>query len=111
MLRINWESPHLDYCSIDAHCGVSRELQYFWQHVKAALGLYLPWLLPVREAQSAVTFWKARRGITGEEKHTRRAKMSSFSDKFSAYTMTELNEILEDDEKLTQMVQAMDEVC
>ena len=37
--------------------------------------------------------------------------MSSFSDKFSAYTMTQLNEILEDDEKLTQMVQEMDEVC
>lgn len=36
--------------------------------------------------------------------------MSSFADKFSAYTMTQLNEILEDDEKLTQMVQEMDEV-
>ena len=37
--------------------------------------------------------------------------MSSFSNKFSAYTMTQLNEILEDDEKLTKMVQEMDEVC
>lgn len=36
--------------------------------------------------------------------------MSSFSNKFSAYTMTQLNEILEDDEKLTKMVQEMDEV-
>lgn len=37
--------------------------------------------------------------------------MSSFSNKFSAYTMTQLNEILEDDEKLTKMVHEMDEVC
>ncbi|XP_078106495.1 VPS37B subunit of ESCRT-I a [Sander vitreus] len=36
--------------------------------------------------------------------------MSSFSNKFSAYTMTQLNEILEDDEKLTKMVQEMDEM-
>ncbi|XP_059192418.1 VPS37B subunit of ESCRT-I a [Centropristis striata] len=36
--------------------------------------------------------------------------MSSFSNKFSAYTMTQLNEILEDDEKLTNMVQEMDEM-
>ncbi|XP_068167754.1 VPS37B subunit of ESCRT-I a [Antennarius striatus] len=36
--------------------------------------------------------------------------MSSFSSKFSAYTMTQLNEFLEDDEKLTQMVQEMDEM-
>ncbi|XP_042276388.1 VPS37B subunit of ESCRT-I a [Thunnus maccoyii] len=36
--------------------------------------------------------------------------MSSFSNKFSAYTMTELNEVLEDDEKLTQMIQEMDEM-
>uniref|UniRef100_A0A8C7XS38 VPS37B subunit of ESCRT-I n=1 Tax=Oryzias sinensis TaxID=183150 RepID=A0A8C7XS38_9TELE len=36
--------------------------------------------------------------------------MSSFSNKFSGYTMTQLNEILEDDEKLTKMVQEMDEV-
>lgn len=70
------------------------------------------WLLPVREAQSAVTIWTARRESTGEEKHTTTAKkMSSFFNKFSAYTMTQLNEILEDDEKLTKMVQEMDEVC
>lgn len=37
--------------------------------------------------------------------------MSSFSNKLSTYTMTQLNEILEDDEKLTKMVQEMDEVC
>ncbi|KAM9360225.1 VPS37B subunit of ESCRT-I a [Symphorus nematophorus] len=36
--------------------------------------------------------------------------MSSFSNKFSGYTMTQLNEILEDDEKLTIMVQEMDEM-
>ncbi|XP_026177950.1 VPS37B subunit of ESCRT-I a [Mastacembelus armatus] len=36
--------------------------------------------------------------------------MSSFSNRFSAYTMTQLNEILEDDEKLTKMVQDMDEM-
>ncbi|XP_023253504.1 vacuolar protein sorting-associated protein 37B [Seriola lalandi dorsalis] len=36
--------------------------------------------------------------------------MSSFSNKFSAYTMTQLNEILEDDDKLTKMVQEMDEM-
>ncbi|KAM3610584.1 uncharacterized protein V6R79_006061 [Siganus canaliculatus] len=36
--------------------------------------------------------------------------MSSFSNKFSAYTMTQLNEILEDDEKLTKMVHEMDEM-
>lgn len=29
---------------------------------------------------------------------------------FSSYTMTQLNEILEDDEKLTKMIQEMDEV-
>lgn len=68
-------------------------------------------VVPVREAQSAVTVWKARRGFTHGEKHTARAKMSSFSNKFSAYTMTQLNEFLEDDEKLLKMVQEMDEVC
>ncbi|XP_074527374.1 VPS37B subunit of ESCRT-I a [Halichoeres trimaculatus] len=36
--------------------------------------------------------------------------MSSFTTKFSEYTMTQLNEILEDDEKLTKMVQEMDEM-
>ncbi len=86
-------------------------LQYFWGPAKAAPGLCLLWLLPVREARSAVTIWKASRGITGEEKRTTRAKMSSFFSKFSAYTMTQLNEMLEDDEKLTKMVHEMDEVC
>ncbi|XP_029961070.1 VPS37B subunit of ESCRT-I a [Salarias fasciatus] len=36
--------------------------------------------------------------------------MSTFSDKFSAYTMAQLHEIIEDDEKLTKMVQEMDEM-
>lgn len=36
--------------------------------------------------------------------------MSSFTSKFSEYTMSQLNEILEDDEKLTNMIQEMDEV-
>ncbi|KAM4616680.1 VPS37B subunit of ESCRT-I a [Polymixia lowei] len=36
--------------------------------------------------------------------------MSSFSSKFSAYTMTQLNELLEDDEKLTKIVQEMEEM-
>ncbi|CAI5651273.1 VPS37B subunit of ESCRT-I a [Oreochromis niloticus] len=36
--------------------------------------------------------------------------MSSFSNKLSGYTMVQLNEILENDEKLTKMVQEMDEI-
>ncbi|KAM3868467.1 VPS37B subunit of ESCRT-I a [Diretmus argenteus] len=36
--------------------------------------------------------------------------MSNFSSKFSAYTMTQLNELLEDDEKLTKIVQEMEEM-
>ncbi|XP_041644028.1 VPS37B subunit of ESCRT-I a [Cheilinus undulatus] len=36
--------------------------------------------------------------------------MSSLNSKFSDYTMTQLNEFLEDDEKLTKMVQEMDEM-
>ncbi|MEQ2200643.1 hypothetical protein XENOCAPTIV_001139 [Xenoophorus captivus] len=36
--------------------------------------------------------------------------MSSFSTKFSGYTMTQLNEFLEDDEKLSVTVQEMDEM-
>ncbi|KAL6113896.1 vps37b [Pungitius sinensis] len=36
--------------------------------------------------------------------------MSSFNSKFDAYSMTQLNEFLEDDEKLSKMVQQMDEV-
>lgn len=36
--------------------------------------------------------------------------MSLFPNKFSAYTMTQLNEFLEDDEKLTKMVLEMEEV-
>ncbi|XP_041856302.1 VPS37B subunit of ESCRT-I a [Melanotaenia boesemani] len=36
--------------------------------------------------------------------------MSSFSNKFSGYTMTQLNEFLEDDDKLTKMIQDMDEM-
>lgn len=66
--------------------------------------------VPVSEAQSAVTVWKARRGTAHGEKGTIRAKMSSLSNNFNVYTMAQLNEILEDDEKLTKMVQEMDEV-
>ncbi|XP_004565850.1 VPS37B subunit of ESCRT-I a [Maylandia zebra] len=36
--------------------------------------------------------------------------MSSFFNKLSGYTLVQLNEILEDDEKLTKMVQEMDEI-
>uniref|UniRef100_A0A1A7X1C6 Vacuolar protein sorting 37 homolog B n=1 Tax=Iconisemion striatum TaxID=60296 RepID=A0A1A7X1C6_9TELE len=36
--------------------------------------------------------------------------MSNFSNKFSEYTMTQLNEFLEDDEKLAKMVHEMDEM-
>ncbi|KAG7490386.1 hypothetical protein JOB18_034461 [Solea senegalensis] len=36
--------------------------------------------------------------------------MSNFSNKFDAHTMTQLNEFLEDDEKLTKMIQEMDEM-
>ncbi|KAM7017890.1 VPS37B subunit of ESCRT-I a [Tautogolabrus adspersus] len=36
--------------------------------------------------------------------------MSDLNTKFSGYTMTQLNEFLEDDEKLTKMVQEMDEM-
>lgn len=36
--------------------------------------------------------------------------MASFNNKFSAYSMTELNEVLEDDEKLSTMVRELDEV-
>ncbi|KAM9392495.1 VPS37B subunit of ESCRT-I a [Pholidichthys leucotaenia] len=36
--------------------------------------------------------------------------MSDFPNKLSAYTMTQLNEFLEDDEKLTKMVQETDEI-
>lgn len=93
-----------------------RVRRHFWRHVKASSGLRHMWLLPVNEAQSAVTIWKARGRIAGEERQNRswrnkREKMTSFSNKFGAYTMTQLNEILEDDEKLTKMVHEMDEVC
>lgn len=36
--------------------------------------------------------------------------MSNFYNMFGAYTMTQLNEMLEDDDKLTKMVYEMDEV-
>ena len=36
--------------------------------------------------------------------------MTTFTPKLSAYTMTQLNELLEDDEKLSNIVQEMDEV-
>lgn len=46
----------------------------------------------------------------GQQKRTTAVKMSLFPNKFSAYTMTQLNEFLEDDEKLTKMVLEMEEV-
>ncbi|XP_057688509.1 VPS37B subunit of ESCRT-I a [Corythoichthys intestinalis] len=36
--------------------------------------------------------------------------MSTFCNKFSEYTLTQLNEFLEDDEKLTKMIREMDEM-
>ncbi|XP_061673499.1 VPS37B subunit of ESCRT-I a [Syngnathoides biaculeatus] len=36
--------------------------------------------------------------------------MSNFSNKFGEYSLTQLNEILEDDEKLTKMIHEMDEM-
>ncbi|TNN42505.1 Vacuolar protein sorting-associated protein 37B [Liparis tanakae] len=36
--------------------------------------------------------------------------MATFNNKFSAYSMTELNEVLEDDEKLSAMVRELDEM-
>lgn len=66
-------------------------------------------VLPEKLSQLSQT--EARRGTVAEEKHTTTVKMSSFSNKFSEYTLTQLNEILEDDEKLTKMIQEMDEVC
>ncbi|XP_028313386.1 VPS37B subunit of ESCRT-I a isoform X2 [Gouania willdenowi] len=35
--------------------------------------------------------------------------MSTLADKFGSYTMTQLNEVLEDDDKLTKMIQDLDE--
>lgn len=68
------------------------------------------WLLPVREARSAVTVGTAKGAKIGQQQQTTTAKMSAFTNKFSAYTKTQLNEILEDDEKLTKMVLEMEEV-
>lgn len=36
--------------------------------------------------------------------------MAEFTDKFSSFTMTQLNELLEDDEKLNSIVKEMNEV-
>ncbi|CAB1318770.1 unnamed protein product [Coregonus sp. 'balchen'] len=38
-------------------------------------------------------------------------EMAEFTDKFSSFTMTQLNELLEDDEKLNSIVKEMDEMC
>jgi hypothetical protein len=37
-------------------------------------------------------------------------EMAELPDKFSSFTMTQLNELLEDDEKLNDIVKEMDEV-
>ncbi|XP_021457742.1 vacuolar protein sorting-associated protein 37B [Oncorhynchus mykiss] len=37
--------------------------------------------------------------------------MAEFTDKFSSFTMTQLNELLEDDEKLNSIVKEMNEMC
>ncbi|KAM9518329.1 vacuolar protein sorting-associated protein 37B-like [Salvelinus alpinus] len=37
--------------------------------------------------------------------------MAEFMDKFSSFTMTQLNELLEDDEKLNSIVKEMNEMC
>lgn len=37
-------------------------------------------------------------------------EMAGFTDKFDSFTVTELNELLEDDTKLYSIVQEMDEV-
>lgn len=83
--------------------------QHFRQHVKASPGLFL---LTTSCKGSSVSC----HSLNGERRDRRRgetttAKMSSFSNKFGSYTMTQLNEILEDDEKLSKMVHEMDEVC
>lgn len=86
-----------------------------WRQRRA---LRLAGLLPVSAARSAVTLRTASGRLTGADTNTHtqttrpdpRAKMSNFSNKFGAYTMTQLNEILEDDDKLTKMVHEMDEV-
>lgn len=73
-------------------------------------------LLPVSAVRSAVTHSKRRandtrtRSLTHALTRTPRGKMSNFNNIFGAYTMTQLNEILEDDDKLTKMVYEMDEV-
>ncbi|MEQ2226100.1 hypothetical protein ILYODFUR_024153, partial [Ilyodon furcidens] len=76
-------------------------------HVKASRGLHhLHFLLGERSQLS-----QSERREEGEQarRNTTRFKMSSFSTKFSGYTMTQLNEFLEDDEKLSVTVQEMDE--
>lgn len=59
---------------------------------------------------SSVSCHGRRGAFPGQQEPTTTAKMSLFPNKFSAYTMTQLNEILEDDEKLTKMVLEMEEV-
>lgn len=83
---------------------VPRFSERTWRHHGACT------LLPVKEAQSAVTIWARREEGAQARRNTTRAKMSSFSTKFGGYTMTQLNEFLEDDEKLLKMVQETDEV-
>lgn len=63
-----------------------------------------PWPL------SAVTVGAATAAFPGQRERTTATKMSVFPNKFGSYTRTQLDEILEDDEKLTKMVLEMEEV-
>ncbi|KAK5608695.1 hypothetical protein CRENBAI_021659 [Crenichthys baileyi] len=77
-------------------------------HVKASRGLYhLHFLLGER---SQLSQSERREEGAQARRNTTRFKMSSFATKFSGYTMTQLNEFLEDDEKLSGTVQEMDEM-
>lgn len=51
-----------------------------------------------------------RKDPRGKERNTAVTEMSGFGNKFSSYSMTQLNELLEDDDKLNSIVQEMEEV-
>lgn len=91
--------------------------RHFWRHVKASSGPASSVTTSGKRSSVSCHNLKGerrdrRRGETQPElTEQKREKMTSFSNKFGAYTMTQLNEILEDDEKLTKMVHEMDEVC
>ena len=93
-------SPTATYILItgSGDCGIS------WMPVNAARAC----VVPERSSVSCCHREGSRRG--GDTSSDTAAKMSTCFSKFSAYTMTQLNEILEDDIKLSNMVQEMDEV-